>query len=310
MSSTLYIAKKKLRICPSLDIYTPKVYNGHQTMGILPEWEVIPVKKKVYIGVICVLVLTMCISAFYLIRYAVEGKREADRYAELSAQTTTAPATEATTPATTEPTAPKETYPRNTVILDAYKKLHDDSAEGNSDLVGWIRIDGTVLDYPVMQTSVDNKDYYLYRNFDKKESVRGSIYAREECDIFTPSDNITLYGHNMKDGSMFASLLNYADKDYWQENSLITFDTIYEYHTYKIFAVFKTTATLGKGFTYQKFENAENEADFDNFVNRCRELSFYDTGIIPAYGDKIICLSTCEYTLENGRFVVAAVQIS
>ncbi len=268
-------------------------------------------KKKLYIGVICILVLTMCVSAFFLIRYAVEGKREADRYAQLASQTTTEPTADTTAPSeTTEPTAPKETYPRNTVILDEYKKLHDDPVEGNSDLVGWLRIDGTVLNYPVMQTSVDNKDYYLYKNFDKKESVRGSIYAREECDVFTPSDNITLYGHNMKDGSMFAGLFNYADKKYWEENSLITFDTIYEYHTYKIFAVFKTTATLGQGFTYQKFENAKDEAEFDAFVKKCRELSFYDTGVIPAYGDKLICLSTCEYSLENGRFVVAAVQIS
>lgn len=269
-------------------------------------------KKKMYIAVISVLVLVMCASAFYLIRYALEGKKEADRYNQLAAQATAAP-TEATEPAASEDTKPAQTQepaPRNTEILEEYKHLHDDPEEGNHDLVGWISIDGTMLNYPVLQTSVNNKDYYLYRNFDGKNSVRGSIYAREECDVFTPSDNITMYGHNMKDGSMFASLHNYLSKDYWADNSIITFNTIYEYHTYKIFAVFKTSATLGAGFSYHKFENAADEAEFNEFVNKCRELSFYDTGIIPAYGDKLICLSTCEYTLENGRLVVAAVQIS
>lgn len=268
-------------------------------------------KKKMYIAVISVLVLVMCASAFYLIRYALEGKKEADRYNQLAAQATASAEPEnAGAAVQTESAEPEETYPRNTVILEEYKHLHDDPDEGNPDLVGWLSIDGTVLNYPVMQTSVNNRDYYLYRNFDRQNSVRGSIYAREECDVFTPSDNITMYGHNMKDGSMFASLHNYLNKDYWANNSIITFNTIYEYHTYKIFAVFKTSASLGAGFSYHKFENAANEAEFNEFVNKCRELSFYDTGIIPAYGDKLICLSTCEYTLENGRLVVAAVQIS
>lgn len=268
-------------------------------------------KKRLYIGVICALVLTMCASAFYLIQYALESKREAALFNELAAQTTTAATEEPTEEPTAEdPTEPDETVPRNTKILDAYKALHDDPEKGNPDLVGWISIEGTKLNYPVMQTSMDNKDFYLYRNFEKENSIRGSIYAREECDVFEPSDNITLYGHNMKDGSMFACLGEYVDKAHWEQNSLITFNTIYEYHTYKIFAVFKTSAVLGQGFTYHRFENAANEAEFDEFVSKCRELSFYDTGIIPAYGDKLICLSTCEYTLENGRLVVAAVQIS
>ena len=81
-------------------------------------------------------------------------------------------------------------------------------------------------------------------------------------------------------------------------------------NVHKIFAVFKTTANLGEGFTYQRFENAANKEEFDKFVSTCKQLSFYDTGLTPQYGDKMICLSTCEYTLDNGRLVVAAVRIS
>ena len=167
-----------------------------------------------------------------------------------------------------------------------------------------------------MQSSVDNANYYLYRDYNGANSSRGSIYAREEGDIFTPSDNITMYGHNMKDGSMFAALHAYVNKSAFDNNPLIFFDTFNHkigevgYHVYKIFAVFKTTANLGEGFTYQKFENAANQEEFDKFVSTCKSMSFYDTGVTPQYGDKMICLSTCEYTLDNGRLVVAAVRIS
>ena len=179
----------------------------------------------------------------------------------------------------------------------------------NNDLAGWITIDGTVIDYPVMQTT-EEFDFYLKRNFGKEYSPHGCIFVGEGNDLETPSDNITLYGHNMLDGSMFAPLHKYADKAKWNDNPLIVFNTLYEYHVYKIFAVFKTTASVDEGFKYHRFINAENEEDFNTFIKECKRLSFYDTGITPVYGDKIICLSTCEYTLTNGRLVVAAVRIS
>ena len=190
-------------------------------------------------------------------------------------------------------------------MLVEYGKIY----EQNNDLVGWIRIDGTKIDYPVMQTP-DNPNYYLKRNFDGESSDWGCIYAREECDINEPSDNITIYGHNMMDGSMFQNLNAYESKATWENNPLIFFDTLYEYHVYKIFAVFKTTASVNQGFKYHNMIDAESKEDFDKFIKTCKDLSFYDTGITPEYGDKIICLSTCEYTLENGRLVVAAVRIS
>lgn len=274
-------------------------------------------KKGAYIALIVCLAVAFISSAVYLGSYFIEGKKQSDRYDQLAtisqnAAESTAP-TETAAPIETQPTAAEPAPTETTApagdgsnILLPYQELH----KMNPDMVGWLRIDGTKLNYPVMQTSVDNRNYYLYRDFDKKDSVRGSIYAREECDVFKPSDNITLYGHNMKDGSMFACLGEYYDKATWEKNPLITFDTLYGYHVYKIFAVFKTTAVLNKGFSYHRFENAANEQEFKDFVNTCKQLSFYDTGITPAYGDKLICLSTCEYTLEDGRFVIAAVQIS
>ena len=274
-------------------------------------------KKVLYIITVILLIAVFSVSAYHVGSYFLEGMESEKKYEDLSnlvhnAQKetteatdpteTTAPAeTTAPTEETTEPT--EETEPQ---MIAGYKDLY----EMNNDVVGWIKIDGTQLDYPVMQTSVDNRDFYLYKDFYKEKSDRGSIYIREECDMLEPSDNITIYGHNMRDGSMFAALNSYEDKETWEENSLIFFDNLYEFHVYKIFAVFKTSASLGEGFRYHQMIDAASEEDFNEFISTCKKLSFYDTGITPKYGDKTICLSTCEYTLENGRLVVAAVRIS
>lgn len=269
-------------------------------------------KKVLFTAVVVLLLAAFGTSAFMVGNYLIDGKKQEDRYDELSniaanAQTSAPTETQEETEATEETTTATEetTEPTEPEMLPGYKEIY----EMNNDVVGWIKIEGSPLDYPVMQTP-DTRDYYLYRNFDKKNSARGSIYAREVCDVLEPSDNITIYGHNMADGSMFAALNNYMYEWNWEKNSLIFFDTLYEYHTYKIFAVFKTSANVGQGFSYHQFVDAENEEQFNEFVSTCKRLAFYDTGITPVYGDKLICLSTCEYTLDNGRLVVAAVRIT
>ena len=273
--------------------------------------EGLSMKKSLFTAVVVLLLVAFGVSAYMVGNYLIEGKQQADRYGELSniaanAQTETTDASEETesNAAETEETA-ETTEPTEPGMLAGYKEIY----EMNNDVVGWIKMEGTKMDYPVMQTP-EEPNYYLYRDFDKKNSKRGSIYAREVCDVNEPSDNITIFGHNMADGSMFACLGNYTSKHAWENNSLIFFDTLNEYHTYKIFAVFKTSANIGQGFSYHQFVDAENAAQFDEFVATCKKLSFYDTGITPVYGDKLICLSTCEYTLDNGRLVVAAVRIT
>ena len=206
-----------------------------------------------------------------------------------------------TEPPATEPTEPSE--PKPPVILPEYAPLY----LKNTDLVGWIQIEDTVINYPVMQTP-DEPDFYLKRNFEGKYSDWGCVYAEEFCDVFAPSDNVTIYGHHMKNGSMFGSLKKYRSQSFWEKHPVIQFDTLYEEHTYTIFAVFTTTASVGQGFPYHTFDDAADEADFDEFVVNCKALSLYDTGITPQYGDKLICLSTCEYSQVNGRLVVVAVR--
>ena len=175
----------------------------------------------------------------------------------------------------------------------------------NSDLVGWITVPGTRIDYPVLQRTED-EDYYLRRDYYGKKASAGSIYVEETCDVFLPSDNVTVYGHMMRNGTMFADLKLYKDRDFWEENRTVLFSNLREHHEYEIFAVFLTTASVGKGFTYHTFDYAEDQAAFDEYVAGCRGIALYDTGIVPQYGDKLLTLSTCDYGLTNGRLVVVA----
>ena len=187
--------------------------------------------------------------------------------------------------------------------MTAFEKYAEVFAQ-NDDLIGWVSIPGTRIDYPVMQTK-DNPDFYLKHAFDKSYSNYGVPYAAENCDADI-SDNMVLYGHHMNNGSMFSDLCKYEDEDFYKEHKTIYFDTLGGYGEYEVIAAFKTVAYAESGFKYYHFVNAESEAAFDEYIAKCKELSLYDTGVSAAYGDKLITLSTCEYSQTNGRMVVVA----
>ena len=187
--------------------------------------------------------------------------------------------------------------------LTAFEKYADVYAQ-NSDLVGWISIPGTRIDYPVMQTK-DNPNFYLKHAFDKSYSSYGVPYMQENCDVGI-SDNLVLYGHHMNNGSMFSDLCKYESEDFYQEHKTIRFDTLDSFGEYAVLAAFKTVAYSESGFKYYHFVNAESEAAFDEYIEGCKELSLYDTGVSAEYGDQLITLSTCEYSRTNGRMVVVA----
>ena len=177
----------------------------------------------------------------------------------------------------------------------------------NNDVVGWIRIEGTNINYPVMQ----NSEYYLRRNIYKEYSTYGTPFLADYCNI-NLSDNLIIYGHHIKSGIMFADLDKYKSYDYYLNHKTIKLyklqgtETIEE--EYKIISCFKTTVNKG-GFKYYNFFNATSEADYNSFLEQCRELSFYNTEDTAKYRDKLITLSTCEYSLNNGRMVVVAKKI-
>ncbi|WP_147349442.1 MULTISPECIES: class B sortase [Anaerotruncus] len=188
-------------------------------------------------------------------------------------------------------------------VLPQYAKLH----EQNPDMAGWIKIEGTNLSYPVMYTP-DDVEYYLRKDFYKNDSIAGTPFIGYDCTLDPRSDNLLLYGHNMKSGdTMFTPLLSYQEQSFWREHPVIQFDTLYETGKYDIVAVFHVTADAGNGhFAFYNFTDAENEEEFYTFVDTCKELSLYDTGVTASYGDELITLTTCNFYSENGRFVVVA----
>lgn len=179
----------------------------------------------------------------------------------------------------------------------------------NPDMAGWINIPNTTLNYPVVQTP-EESDYYLRRDFYANNSRHGTIFAHNHADLQTPSDIVTLYGHNMSDGSMFAPLHKYTSKEYYDQNPYIYFDTLYEHRTYHILSVFEIDITKSD-FDYHNYVDT-NAFSFQNYIDNCKELTLYDTGVSAKYGDKLLALSTCDndYTSDDARFVIVAKLVS
>lgn len=190
---------------------------------------------------------------------------------------------------------------------DAETKNFDNLLEINPYTVGWISIDGTVIDYPVVWYQ-GNNSYFLRRDFYQNSNQHGTIFVDGNADPSKPSDNLTLYGHNMKDGLMFGALPNYQELDYYLEHPIISFDTIYGEGDYAIFAVFvaNTLSSQGDVFPYTTFIDAQTDDIYRSFVENVKVRSLIDTGIDVQPGDELITLSTCLYDFDEERLVVVA----
>lgn len=191
--------------------------------------------------------------------------------------------------------------PEEPVMLARFEKLYEE----NNDLAAWISIEGMVIDYPVMQCEDD--EYYLHHDFYGNEDKYGCLYVRDRADV-DDGVNFIIYGHNMRDGSMFGDLDLYRDEDFYREHSMISFDTLYEERTYEIISVFRSQIydSDDEVFKYYQFYEADTEEEFDYFYENIKELSLYDTGVTAEFGDTFLTLSTCAYHVEDGRFAVVA----
>lgn len=174
----------------------------------------------------------------------------------------------------------------------------------NPDCIGWIRIENTVIDYPVMYHPAE-ENYYLHRDFYGEYSANGCLFLSELCSPDV-SDNLIIYGHHMNSGKMFAALDQYKDCAFYLEHPLISYNTLHGEEVYQIFAVFCTPVYTGRDFPYYTFTKAENVADYREYIKAVKGRALYDTGIDAVYGDKLLTLSTCEYSRKNGRVVVMA----
>ena len=159
----------------------------------------------------------------------------------------------------------------------------------------------------VMQTRGD-PNFYLKHNFEKAYSDLGVPYVQEDCSM-EDSDNLIIYGHHIKGGKMFGALEDFKSQSFYEEHKTTQFDTLTEHAEYEIIAIFKTVAYSPAGFRYYDFVDAEDEEVFNAYVAECKGLALYDTGVTAEYGDRLITLSTCEYSVQNGRLAVVAKKI-
>ncbi len=192
-------------------------------------------------------------------------------------------------------------------ILPQYKELYQE----NQDLIGWIKIDDTPIEYPVMQTK-DNPTFYIHKDWEKNESQTGLPLIDGRCTL--ESENIIIYSHNMKNGTMFGSLKRYKEKSFYDEHQIIKFDTIYEEAEYQIIAVllaqvFYNEKNNEDEFVYYDYIELDSKEEFQKYINQVKELSLYDTGITAEYGDSLITLCTCNYHVKDGRLLVVAKKI-
>lgn len=186
------------------------------------------------------------------------------------------------------------------VLLPEYQELH----KSNHDLFGWISIEDTELDYPVMYTPRES-EYYLRRAFDGSDSQSGTPFVDGACRV--DGSFYLIYGHHMKNGTMFGSLTNYADAAWCESHPVIRFDTIYERREYAVMAAFYADAAeSAEGFRYYEYTDLAEQNVFEEYIRHVKDAALYDTGVTAAYGDELIALSTCSYHTSEGRFVVVA----
>ena len=204
------------------------------------------------------------------------------------------------------------------VMLPEYAVLYEE----NPDIIGWLSISGTNINYPVMQTPEDEQ-YYLRRDFYGEKNQNGCLFLDTDSSAgigtagtsyvggIKPSTNLIVYGHTMKSGLMFGKLNLYEDEDYGIEHCIICFDSLYEKREYELIAVFRSQVykKSDKVFKFYQFFQADTEDEFQTWYHNIKGLSLYDTGVTAQFGDEFITLTCCAYHVEDGRFVVVGKRI-
>ena len=173
-------------------------------------------------------------------------------------------------------------------ILPEYQEIYAE----NHDLVGWLEIEGTVINYPVLQSDTEeDSQFYLTHSFAKKKDKNGSLFMDYRNDFLDRDTNLIIYGHNMKSGAMFGTLKRYLEKGYLEKHPTLRFDTIYERGTYEVIGAFLSEVSYQDEYTfrYYNFLNADNESEFEAFCVNVMQLDALKKGTLDAkYGDQLL----------------------
>ncbi|MDE6034321.1 MAG: class B sortase [Ruminococcus sp.] len=206
---------------------------------------------------------------------------------------------------------------------EGYDRSYEGLLKRNDDVVGWLRINNTQVDYPLLidpgdivpgmgygNQYVEYNEYYLHHNIDRQYLFEGNIYM--DCrDNFGPveglqSENIVIYGHNMLNGSQFGNLRYYKDTSYYWSNPFVYLSSIYKDYEYVIVSFCITSGNADTDFRYWDMEELDTPEMFDYYVNRIKRDQLLDTGVDIHYGDKLLTLSTCHADEDNTRFIILA----
>lgn len=190
-------------------------------------------------------------------------------------------------------------------ILKKYKDIY----ELNHDFIGWLKIDGTAVNYPVVYTPGDEQEY-LRLDFEKNYLIAGTLFLSAKSVPEIPGNNMIIYGHNMKNGTMFSDILSYKDESFYKTHKYIDFGTIYYEGRYEVVAAFKINVN-NDGFDYYNHSGVLGEEEFKQYIENCENFSEYQFDSKAQYGDEIITLSTCDSygSHEGNRFVIVAKKI-
>ena len=249
---------------------------------------------NIVLPLIIFLIFILCASGYYLISTLVNDKKENDEFISLEQMIVENKVDE------------NEKIQEENSNITNYSNIDLISLKmENKDLIGWIKIDNSNINYPVMQ----NGNYYLRKNFYKKYSKLGTPYLADYCNIRT-SNILTIFGHHINQGYMFADLLKYQNYDYYKSHKYIKFYTLEDNKTieniYEVCFAFKIKAERYSYYSYTRFYD---ENDLKEYVENCQKLSFYNTETKFDYGNQFITLSTCEYSQNNGRMIVIGKKI-
>lgn len=251
-------------------------------------------KQKISLKIITLLLsAVLVLSEFMVFRELSVQQKEKDDFTELKE---IIEVTESQPPESITPIPDKTSKPKKTAVRDLSKLF-----AANDDCIGWICIPDTAVNYPVMHTP-ENPQKYLRKNFKGKYSVSGVPFMDGRCT--SDSDNIILYGHNMRNGTMFASLRHYTKQPFCAKHRVIEFQTAEGLKLYRLFAVLKTN----KNDEWYNFITAEERATFEKYISGAKSCSLYKSDFMPEYGHQLFTLSTCYGRNKNNRLLIIAAE--
>lgn len=254
-------------------------------------------KQKISLGIVSVLLsAVLAASGVMIYRELSSRQKEKDDFKDI-AEIVTASPTEPSETDTPSDESNAEIEPEQT------GRNLEELFSMNSDCIGWLCIPGTAVDYPVMHTP-ESPQKYLRKNFYGEYSQSGVPFLDGRCN--TDSDNLIVYGHNMKNGTMFSNLRYYTDSAFCDGHRTVELETADGLKLYEVFAVLKTD----NADEWYNFITADGKESFDERISEVMVRSLFWTNTTPAYGQQILSLSTCYGNSKSGRLLVLAVQVN